>query len=393
MALLQDLLRIPSVTGSAAEGEAQHALATRLRRLGLDTDLWEIDLPSTTADPAFPGMEAPRVDAWGLVATTGGDDGPTLVLNGHIDVVPTGDLDAWTVDPWAADVRGDRVLGRGACDMKAGLACQVMAATVLAEAGVDLRGRLSLQSVVGEEDGGLGTFATLRRGHTGDVAVVCEPTSLDVVPACAGALTFRLVIRGRSAHASVRDEGLDVLDVYVRVHQALRELEARRNTDVHPLMAHRAIPYPLSVGTLRVGDWPSSVPDLRVAEGRIGVALEESVESARGDLERCLAEIGHPVEVEWWGGQFAPGVLPADSPLLEQVSAVHRLLTGSDPRVHGVPYGSDLRLLTAAGIPTVHYGPGDVREAHAPDESVPMAELVTVTRALVLLAADVCGTR
>jgi acetylornithine deacetylase len=69
------------------------------------------------------------------------------------------------------------------------------------------------------------------------------------------------------------------------------------------------------------------------------------------------------------------------------------LLTGSDPRVHGVPYGSDLRLLTAAGIPTVHYGPGDVREAHAPDESVPMAELVTVTRALVLLAADVCGTR
>lgn len=392
-ALLQELLLIPSITGSAAEGEAQHVLGAHLRQLGMDTDLWEIDLPSVTADPAFPGMEAPRVDAWGLVATTGGDDGPTLVLNGHIDVVPTGDLSAWSTDPWAAELRGGRVLGRGACDMKAGLACQVMAATVLREAGVRLRGRVSLQSVVGEEDGGLGTFATLQRGHTGDVAVICEPTSLNAVPACAGALTFRLVIRGRSAHASVRDEGLDVLDVYVRVHQALRELEARRNSDVHPLMAHRPLPYALSVGSVRAGDWPSSVPDLLVAEGRLGVALDETVEEARADLERCLEAIGHPVEVQWWGGQFAPGVLPSGSPLLDQVSAVHRSLTGADPAVHGVPYGSDLRLLTAAGIPAVHYGPGDVREAHAPDESVPVSELVTTTQALVLLAAEVCGTR
>jgi acetylornithine deacetylase len=389
--LLQELLRIPSLTGSAAEGDAQQLLARRLAGIGMDTDLWEIDLDEVTADPEFPGMEAPRVDAWGLVATTGGDEGPALVLNGHLDVVPVGDLGAWTLDPWAGTVRDGAVVGRGACDMKGGLACQVMAATVLHEAGVRLRGRLSLQSVVGEEDGGLGTFATLRRGHGGDVAVICEPTSLAVIPACAGALTFRLVVRGRSAHASVRDEGLDVLDVYVRVHQALRALEARRNVDVHALMSHRPIPYPLSIGTLRAGDWPSSVPDLLVAEGRLGVALEESVEDARADLEQCLAELGHPVEVQWYGGQFAPGVLPVGSPLLEQVSAVHRSLSGADPDVHGAPYGSDLRLLTAAGIPTVHYGPGDVRQAHAPDESVPVDELVRVTQALVLLAAEVCG--
>jgi acetylornithine deacetylase len=276
--------------------------------------------------------------------------------------------------------------------MKAGLACQVMAATVLSEAGVRLRGRLAVHSVVGEEDGGLGTFATLRRGHGGDVAVVCEPTSLAVVPACAGALTFRLVIRGTSAHASVRDEGVDVLDVYVRVHQALRDLEARRNARTHPLMAHRPIPYPLSVGTLRAGDWPSSVPDLLVAEGRLGVALEESVEHARAEFEQCLAALGHPVEVQWYGGQFAPGMLPAGDPLLDQVCQVHRTVTGREAPVHGAPYGSDLRLLTAAGIPTVHYGPGDVRQAHAPDESVPVDELVQVTQALVLLAAEVCGT-
>ncbi|MCU1601699.1 MAG: acetylornithine deacetylase or succinyl-diaminopimelate desuccinylase [Frankiales bacterium] len=384
---------MPSVTGSAAEGDAQQLLASRLRAAGMDTDLWEIDLPSITADPEFPGMEAARVDAWGLVSTMGGDEGPTLVLNGHIDVVPTGDRRAWTVDPWSGSLRDGAVLGRGACDMKGGLACQVMAATVLAEAGVPLRGRLSVQSVVGEEDGGLGTFATVRRGHTGDAAVVCEPTSLAVIPAAAGALTFRLVIRGTSAHASVRDEGVDVLDVYVRVHAVLRELEARRNVDVHPLMRHRPTPYPISVGTLRAGEWPSSVPDLLVAEGRLGVALEESVEDARADLVASLATIGHPVEVEWYGGQFAPGMLPAGSPLLQQVSDIHAAMTGELPVVQGVPYGSDLRLLIAAGIPTVHYGPGDVRRAHAPDESVPVAELVQVTEALVLLAAELLGVR
>ncbi len=393
-ALVQELVSVPSVTGSAAEGEAQQLLAKRLEAIGMDTDLWEIDLPTVTADPAFPGMEVDRVDAWGLVATSTDDaSGPTLVLNGHIDVVPSGDPTAWSVDPWRGVVQDGNLLGRGACDMKGGLACAVMAATVLAEAGVELGGRLSVWSVVGEEDGGLGTFATLRRGHTGDACVVPEPTSLAVIPACAGALTFRLTIRGVAAHASVRDEGVDVLDVYVRVHQALRDLEARRNEHAHPLMAHRPIPYPLSVGTLRAGDWPSSVPDLLVAEGRLGVALGEDVVDARRELEQCLAGVGHLVEVSWYGGQFAPGMLPAGSPLLQQVSDIHVALTGEVPVVQGVPYGSDLRLLTAAGIPTVHYGPGDVRQAHAPDESVPVAELVHVTEALVLLAAEVLGTR
>jgi acetylornithine deacetylase len=401
VALLQDLLHVPSVTGSAEESEAQHQLEPRLRAAGMQTDLWQVDLAATAADPRFPGMEARREEAWGLVGTSGAGDGPTLVLNGHIDVVPTGDLTAWTVDPWAGVVRDDRVLGRGACDMKGGLACQLMAVTVLQEAGVRLRGRLQLQSVVGEEDGGLGTFATLRRGHAGDLAVVCEPTSTDLVPACAGALTFRVTVRGRSAHASVRTDGVDAVEKYLLVHQALRALETRRNRDRHPLMARYALPYPLSVGTVRAGDWASSVPDLLVAEGRLGVALGEDVASARRELEDCLAALcaddpwlaANPVRVEWYGGQFAPGMLPPSSPLLGLVAGAHHDLTGMTPAVYGAPYGSDLRLLTAGGVPTVHYGPGDVRQAHAPDESVPVAELVTVTRTLVLLAAQVCGVR
>ncbi len=198
----------------------------------MDTDLWSVDLPATTADPEFPGMEAPRDEAWGLVGSWGGDDGPIVVLNGHIDVVPTGGPDLWTTDPWSGEVRDGRVLGRGACDMKAGLACQLLAVEALRAAGVPLRGRVALQSVVGEEDGGLGTFATLRRGHGGDLAVICEPTSRALVTASAGALTFRLTVPGRSVHATMRPAGVDAVDKYLLVHAALRRLEAERNRDV-----------------------------------------------------------------------------------------------------------------------------------------------------------------
>ncbi len=399
MPLLQELLAVPTITGTAEESEGQHRLARRLDALGMRPDLWQLDLPALTSDPAFPGMEAPREEAWGLVGTYGGGDGPILILNGHLDVVPTGHPSAWTTDPWAGSVRNDRVYGRGACDMKGGLACQLMAITVLREAGVRLRGSVQLQSVIGEEDGGLGTFATLARGYSGDVAVVCEPTSLGLVPACAGALTFRLTVPGLSAHGSIRDEGVDAVDKYLLVHQALRALEQRRNRDVHPLMQGYVLPYPLPVGTVRAGDWASSVPDLLVAEGRLGVALGEEVAAARQELEDCLADLcagdpwlaAHPVQIDWYGGQFAPGQLAESAPLLGLVAAAHHDVHGTVPPVHGVPYGSDLRLLTAGGIPTLHYGPGNIRQAHAPNESVPVAELVAVTQTLVLLAAQVCG--
>lgn len=400
--LLQQLIAVPSITGSAAESEAQHAVARRLDAIGLDTDLWQIDLPGITADADFPGMEAARDEAWGVVGSWRGDDpdAATVVLNGHIDVVPPGDPSAWSTSPWSGDVRDGQVYGRGACDMKGGLACQLLAVDVLRAAGVRLRGSLLVQSVGSEEDGGLGTFATLRRGYRGDLAIVSEPTSTNIVTANAGALTFRLTVPGRAVHASVRNEGVDAIEKYLLVHAALRELEARRNRDAHPLMEHLSLPYPLSVGKVRAGDWASSVPDLLVAEGRLGVALGEPVEAARAQLEHAVAAVcaadpwlaRNPVRVDWYGGQFASSLLPTEHPLVSLVSGAHRRVTGRNPAVHGAPWGSDIRLLTdLAGVPAVHYGPGDQRKAHGPDESVPVTELVTVTRSLVMLIARACG--
>jgi acetylornithine deacetylase len=397
--LTRGLVAVPSVAGSAAEAEVQHELEPLLREAGMETDLWQIDL-GLLHEPGFPGCEVERDEAWGLVGATGGDDGPVLVLNGHVDVVPVGDQAQWTVDPWGGVVRDGRVVGRGACDMKGGVACQLTAVQVLHEAGVRLRGGVRLQTVIGEEDGGLGTYATLQRGHTGDLAVVCEPTAGRLITACAGALTFRLTVTGRSAHGSTAYEGVDAIAAFWPVFERLRVLEAERNEHPHPLMASYPVPYPLSIGIVRAGDWASTVADQLLAEGRLGVALHEAPADARRALEDAVAEVcegdpwlaEHPVRVEWTGGQFAPGLLPAGAHLERTVADVVERLHGRRPESVGAPYGSDLRLLTAAGIPTLHYGPGDVRDAHAPDESVPVGELVAVTRTLVALIAEVCGT-
>lgn len=401
IACLESLLRIPSVTGTEAENEAQLWFAKRLREADCNTDLWSIPLDEVRAHPAWPGWEVERTEALGLVGSWGCTGGPTLVLNGHIDVVPPGDLRQWADgNAYAGVIRHGAVYGRGACDMKGGLVCNLYALRAIQAAGIRLRGKVLLQSVVGEEDGGLGTFATLLKGYRGDAAIIPEPTDLAIIPACAGALTFRLKLVGRSTHASVRLEGVSALEKFWKVWQALQALEARRNAPRHPLMTRFALPYPLNVGTVRSGDWPSSVPDVLMAEGRLGVALGETPEAAREALEEAVAEVcagdlwltEHPVTIEWFGGQFASGQIDVAHPLVDLVSDVHRDLTGEKVMVHGAPYGSDLRLMVGVGqVPTLHYGPGNVKHAHSPNEHVSVAHLRTVTRAMVLTILRFCG--
>lgn len=408
--LVRDLValtEVPSTSGSDAECDVQHQLAKQLRTLDLDVDLWQVDLPGLVADPGFPGWEVPRTEAWGLVATAHGrqDAGaePAMVLQGHVDVVPPGDLAQWRGDPFTARVEGGRVHGRGTCDMKAGVVANLAAARAVLAAGLDLPRSFALHLVVGEEDGGTGAFATMRRGHRGEACVITEPTSGTVTTANAGALTFELVVAGQATHASTAYAGVSALDRYLPLHHALADLQERRNRTVDPLMAEYPVAYPLSVGRLSCGDWASSVPDRLVAEGRIGVALDEDPADARAQLEEALAEAAeadpwlrdHPPVVTWTGGQFASGRYDAardEGRLAALVSAAHADVTrGPAPRERGAPYGSDLRLYAAAGIPTLHYGPGEVRLAHSPQESVPVDELVAVTEALVLTLVRACS--
>ncbi|MFC7728354.1 ArgE/DapE family deacylase [Actinomadura keratinilytica] len=398
--LLAELVRIPSVGGSAAEVEIQEFLAGWMRDEGLEVDHWPIDVAAVTAEDAFPGAEVPRTRASGLVGLlpgTGG--GRSLMLNAHVDVVPPGDPGAWTEDPFGGRVADGLLYGRGACDMKGGLVAALFAVRALRRARP--RGDVLVACVAGEEDGGLGSYALLRRGWRADACVIPEPTGLDVVPANAGALTFRLRVRGRAAHAARRGTGVSAVERFWPVFAALRDLERRRNADVDPLMRRWDLPYAIEIGTVRAGDWPSTVPGDLVAEGRMGVALGESERAARQALEEAVADAcaaddwlsQHPVRVEWWGGRFASARLPADDGgLLERLGAAHTRAAGGTPQVWGAPYGSDLRLITGlGGIPAVQYGPGDVARMHGPDECVSLAEVAVAAQTLAAFALDHCG--
>ncbi|MFI7640165.1 ArgE/DapE family deacylase [Nonomuraea sp. NPDC049400] len=398
VSLLAETVRVPSVTGTDGESELQHRFARLLTEAGMDVDVWKLDLADLTGRPGFPGTEAPRTEGYGVVAVTEGEGPPALALQGHVDVVPTGDLAKWEgSDPFAARITGDVLHGRGACDMKAGLVANLAVARAIRKAGVRLARPLAVHCVVSEEDGGLGAFATLARGHTAEAAVITEPTSGAVITANAGALTFRLEIAGRAAHGATRYEGVNAVEAFWPVFEAIRRLEAARNQDVPGIFQGNVMPYPIEIGTVRAGDWASTVPDLLVAEGRLGVRLEEDPAAARAAFEEAVSGVAHPwlrdhpPVVTWPGGQFASGRLPAGHALLSEVTSAVADVTGRPPAETAAPYGSDLRLYAAGGIPTLHYGPGDVRFAHAPREQVDLRELREVTRALALLAVRRCG--
>lgn len=397
---LHDLVGIKSISGSPGEAAIQHWYHRLFEADGFETDFWQIDLDRVRQHPAFPGTEVDRTEAWGLVGYWGGTDGPTLILNGHVDVVPAGDLTQWTTPPFEAVERDGLIYGRGSCDMKGGLLSAVAAVEAIQRAGIKLKGRVLLQSVIGEEDGGLGTFSTILRGHVGDAAVILEPTSLDIVPACSGALTFRLHMSGRSTHAGLRTEGISVIEEFWPVWQKINELEARRNAHKHPVMADLELPCPISIGVLRAGQWASSVPDELVAEGRYGVALGETPEAARAEFDAAIAELNqsggyflaNPVKVDWYGGQFAASQLPDGHPFLDMVAGTHADLHGAPAKVKGVPWASDLRLLTdVGGVPTLHYGPGDLRVCHAVNEYVAIDELEAAARTVAALILRFCG--
>ncbi|WP_289017900.1 ArgE/DapE family deacylase [Aeromicrobium sp. REDSEA-S32_B7] len=399
---LAQLVSYPSVGGSESEASVQRWCAATLQGLGLDVDLWQLDLEELRADPDYPGEEVEREEAWGCVGTwrpggsgprAAGSTVPELVLNGHVDVVPPGDAAWWTAhDPWFLHEADGRWYGRGTCDMKGGVVAILAAVRAV---GDRLTRPFAVHLVVGEEDGGLGTFATLRRGHTGRACLIAEPTAGTVVSANAGSLTFRLEVRGKATHGSRAGHGVSAVELFEQVHAALRRLDAERNVDPPAPFTDR--PWPLSVGVVQAGDWASTVPDLLVAEGRFGVRPGESFADATAVFEAAVAAVDHPwlrehpPVVTWPGGRFAAGALPDGHPFGASVRDAVVAGGGDEPPFVGAPYGSDLRQYAAAGIPTVQYGPGNIEDAHAVDESVPIDEVVLSARAYAHLLLHHCS--
>ena len=381
-ATTSELVRVPSVTGD--ERAALERLGELAEALGLDAELHVHDLAALRSEPGHPGEEAPRDELLGLSVRAGAGD-RRLALCGHVDVVAPGSAPWAGGDPFSGAIAGGCVHGRGSVDMKGGVAAALHA---LAAAGPALDGaEVVLHAVASEEDGGLGAFAALRCDAAFDACVIPEPTGFDVVCAQAGALTFTGVVHGRGAHAAERLHGVSAVDRYVPIHAALAALEVALNADVeHELMRALPLPYPLVVGRVAAGAWSSSVPDRLEFEGRAPVRVGEDVAAAQAAVEAAVAaaapDDGLAVELAWTGGMFASAQTPADGPLATLVRGAAAAHLGRDARVAGVPWGADMRLWCAAGVPTVMLGTSGIELAHAVDERVAVAELGLLGRIL-----------
>lgn len=382
---LRALIRIPSITGSEEVVAAWGAEA--LRGLGLSVETVRPDLAAVRADPAWPGEETSRTSLPVVIGRIGAAGGRRIVLSGHLDVVPPGDPGTWTADPWGAEIRDGSVYGRGACDMKGGVASILGAIRALEAAGdlARLRGELVVAFVPSEEDGGQGTLAAIRAGVTGDCAIITEPSDLDVVVAHAGAITFRLTVPGRAAHASRRREGVSALDKLWVLARALEADEARRNdAETDPLMTALGLPYPTIIGIVSGGEWASTVLDRVTADGRYGVRLGQTETDAEDELRACIAAAcsaddflrEHPATIEITGGRFGSVRMPSDHPLPVGLAHTIEAVTGRRPALLGEPYGADMRLFVNVGdTPCVIFGPGNVNVAHSADEGVPLDQV------------------
>jgi acetylornithine deacetylase len=224
------------------------------------------------------------------------------------------------------------------------------------------------------------------------MAVITEPTGLDLVIAHAGAITFKLTVPGRAAHASVRREGVSALDKLQVLARALEADETARNAaETDPLMTAHGLPYATIVGTVHGGSWASTVIDRIEVEGRYGVKLGQTWRDAERDLQRCIDDANesdpflrhHPATVELTGGRFSSSRVPADHPLPLSLAGVVSDVLGRACEVGGEPYGADMRLLIHHGdTPTVIFGPGDKRLAHSANEWVSTTEVVDCARVL-----------
>ena len=216
-----------------------------------------------------------------------------------------------------------------------------------------------------------------------------------------GALTFRLTVPGRSIHAAMKPYGVSAIEKFALLLNAINELSDERHRRFkHDLYEDPANIAPINIGTVRGGDWHSTVPEEVIAEGRMGVLPGESNEAARQALEGALLRTAqadpwlsqNPPRIEWFEGQFESGQTPLDHPFLQQLRKAHEEITGVGPAVHGVTYGSDMRLFTNhAKIAATHYGPGDVANAHAANEFVPLDEVVTAAKVVAWMITRWCG--
>jgi acetylornithine deacetylase len=400
IALLQRMVQEASTQGN--ESGVQQIVAEQLERLGFEVDMWE---PGGDALLEHPYFASPRrtfsnsPNVVGVLKGTGG--GRSIILNGHVDVVPEGDTSQWEHPPYSGEVVGEKMYGRGVTDMKGGNVSLFLALQCLKDLGVTLKGDVILQSVVEEESGGAGTLAAVLRGYKADAALIPEPTNMRIFPKQQGSMWFRLYVAGRSAHGGTRYEGVSAIEKSVKVLQHIRELEKVRNARIRdPLYERTPIPLPINVGVIEGWKWPSSVPDLVRLEGRMGVSPDETMEQAQEEMEHWLKKLHqedgwfreYPIQIEWFGARWLPGAIDTDHAFMRVLVEQYRHVLGQEPVLEASPWGTDGGLLTQVGdIPTVVFGPGATEVAHYPNEYIVLDNVFQTAEIVAMTLIQWCG--
>lgn len=398
--LLQRLVQADSTQGN--ELHAQKIIIETLRKIGLKVDVWEPEGNELIQHPYFASQRrdfqgSPNVV--GILKGTGG--GRSLILNGHIDVVPEGDLEQWDHDPYSGKIIDGKLFGRGATDMKGGNVSLLLALSSLRALGIPLKGDVIFQSVIEEESGGVGTLAAILRGYKADAAIIPEPTNMKIFPKQQGSMWFRIYVKGRSAHGGTRYEGVSAIEKALLVVEHIRELEKHRNERItDPLYQNIPIPIPINIGKIEGGDWPSSVADLVKLEGRMGVSPEETIEAAKHEMESWISRLketdpwfdGQPVTIEWFGARWVPGAIELEHEFVARLASSYREVLGKTPTVEASPWGTDGGLLTKVGAtPTIVFGPGVTEKAHFPNEYIEIDKVFEAAEIIALTIVEWCG--
>ncbi len=324
-----------------------------------------------------------------------GGDGRSLILCSHLDVV---DADPDFKGAFAPRREGTRIIGRGAVDNKGVVVSMLLALKMIVDAKVVLGALAEVQLVIEEEIGGNGALALIRQRPKGDGVIVGEPTSLNVHPANRGALWFRLTTYGVSTHMGRAHEGVNAIEKAMVAIRLLRRYEAELLDESrgYPQFERYERPIQLNIGTIHGGILPSTVPEKVVVEGGIGFLPNKTV----ADMERALHEAIRKGDDEWLKNHYEMDFtkvrndayeIPGDHPLPQTLSRCCRE-SGEKGEVFGWNISCDARLYAkAGGMPTVVFGPGDVRQAHATGEYVEIPEVVKAAEILGRCMILWCG--
>jgi acetylornithine deacetylase len=397
----QDLIRHPPQRGH--EHTAQDFVYEALRERGYKMDRWSIDVSEIEHHPGFSPVHVSYDNAVNVIGTHRPEQekGRSLILNGHIDVVPVGPEAFWKTPPYEPRIEGDWLYGRGSADMKAGLAANIFAMDALRRLGLQPAARVHLQSVTEEECTGNGTLACLARGYRADAVIIPEPEDDMLVRANTGVIWFKVHCRGLPVHVRAAKTGANAIEASFHLIQALKQLEDRWNTRKGELSQFADVERPINVnvGKIQGGDWASSVPAWCTMDVRIAIYPGVDPNDAAREIETCLLEAAkensfladHPPEVEY-NGFFARGYI------LEEGSDAEATLA----RAHAASFGAELESFVTAGYldgrvfvlyddcPALVYGPAS-RNIHGFDECVKISSVEHITRSIALYIAEWCG--